>query len=58
MDEAKKKKKHPILSGTPDKHNRKRKALIAKLKKMPGVRDPEALATWIGLRKGGMLSHG
>lgn len=51
LDEAKKGK-----PGAPDKGNPKRKALIKKLKKNKSVRDPEALATWLGLRVASM--HG
>ena len=46
IEEAKKKPMNP-----------KRKALIAKLRKVPGVRDPEALASWIANRVGGLRSH-
>jgi len=54
---AKKKAKRQVL-GASDTTNPKRKALIKKLKKMPHVRDPEALASWIGRRVGGQRSHG
>jgi len=51
---AAKAKKHKVGAlGEPDSKNAKRKALIKKLKKQGNVRDPEALATWIGLRKAG-----
>lgn len=57
LDEGKKKLKKKGL-GASDSGNAKRKALIKKLKKLPGVRDPEALASWIGRRVGGQRSHG
>lgn len=57
LDEAKKKAKKKGL-GASDAGNPKRKALIKKLKKIPGVRDAEALASWIGRRVGGQRSHG
>ncbi len=57
LDEGKKKPKKKGL-GASDAGNAKRKALIKKLKKLPGVRDPEALASWIGRRVGGQRSHG
>lgn len=63
LDEGKKTKKPKKTPkkkglGASDAGNAKRKALIKKLKKLPGVRDPEALASWIGRRIGGQRSHG
>lgn len=62
LDEAKKKAKKQKAKkkglGASDAGNPKRKALIKKLKKIPGVRDAEALASWIGRRVAGSRSHG
>ena len=44
-------------AGPPPKKNPKHAALVKKLKKIPGVRDAEALAAWIGHRVGGSRSH-
>lgn len=58
LTEAKKKKPKRQALGASDTTNPKRKALIKKLKKLPHVRDPEALASWIGRKIAGHRSHG
>ena len=40
------------------KTNAKFASLVKKLRKQPGVRDPEALAAWLGRRKGGLAKKG
>jgi len=41
-----------LISAFLEGKNPKHAALVAKLKKQKGVRDPEALAAWIGRRMG------